>query len=244
MADVKGGLPTKRNTQFQNHEVYMAKLRLGASEVLDASAVLAGAGSSASPVECNSNDHNFLCFYLKANPASSNKSGNGLFIHLTAQKDTGLYNRAIYTTVAVPTGKHPRNPHAIKALLTIADDTCYIMGTGTALLGDVEYPNKTLNGSMGSVYAAQLQIVLGGTSFSQATTKEHAFLRMNMSGGDAGSQGKFINLLSVEGLNVGNKAAKLMICNADVTGGGGAATGGLQVKVNGTQYWLPLYAIA
>lgn len=240
MADVKGGLPTKRMSQFQNHEVYMAKIRLGASEVLDTTAVLGGAGSSASPVECTDDDHNFLCFYLKANPAA-NKSGNGLYIEMEATRDLALYNRTIYATVTTPAGKHPRNPQAIKALSKIVA-TGYVQGTTTAITADVELPNEVMSASMGSIYGVASQIVLGGTTTAFGAATRHAIFLGKVTGGDATAQKRILNVFDIETLGVGNMAAKCMVSNADSTTAG--CSGGLQVRVNGTQYWIPLYTIA
>jgi len=243
MADIKGGLPTKRIGTYQDHEVLMGKITLGSSEVTPTNGVLGGAGTSGVPVECTSDDHNFFEFYLKSNP-SANKSGNGLFIEMEATRDLALYNRTIYTTVSVPAGKHPRNPHAIKALLKIAA-TGYVQGTGTALLGDVELPNEVMNAACGSIYAGQLQMVVGGDTCDIGDTR-HAILMMKVTGGTITGQSQIKNVFDIESLAIGNMAAQLMLSNGDVTGGGAAPDGtlkGFQVRVNGEQYWIALYKI-
>lgn len=244
MANVKGGLRRKRIKMFRDHEVQMAKITLGTKETAPTGGVLGGGGTSAVPVECTSADHNFLEFYLRANPATG--SGNGLFIEMEAKKNLALYNRTIYTTVVVPSAANPRNPHAIKALLKYTDETSYCQGGSSAVTGDVEVPNKTMHASMGEIQAGIFQFVLGGTSFdfgADSSKNEASVLHVKVVGGDATSQGKLKAIMKFTGLAVGNKAAKLAFCNADVAGGGGASAGGIQVRVNGTNYWLPIYTL-
>lgn len=241
MADVKGGLPTKRISMFKDHEFQVAKITLGVDETPPTGGVLGGAGTSSSPVTCTDDDHNFLEFYLRANP-SANKSGNGLFIQMDAYRNLGLYNRTIYTTVNVPASTNPRNPHAIKALCKFAATSSYCQGQATAGTFDMEFANGVQHASMGECSIVKIEAVLGWTSFNWGAGTVHALLKLGVQGGDAAARQKWLNVMYISG-EAGNKAAQYMVCNADVTGGGGASAGGLQVKVNATQYWIPLYTL-
>lgn len=56
------------------------------------------------------------------------------------------------------------------------------------------------------------------------------------------SVGKTVkSLFETVALDSGDKAAGKAVCTADVTGAGGAAVGGVLVKINGLEYWLALY---
>lgn len=242
MAMLKGPLLMKCLSHLSDHEVVMGKLRLGDEETYSGNGVIIQGGSDSAPIECTSDDHNFIDLRLKATP-SANKSGNGLYITMEAARDLALYNRTIYSTIVVPSGKHPRNPHAVKALTKITDETSYVQGQTTAVTADMEFKAATQHASMGECSLIKAEAVLGsGAGFAWGAGTNHALLKLGVAGGDATGRQKWITSIWFAG-EIGNKAAKLILCNADVTGGGGASNGGIQVRINNTQMWIPTYSI-
>ena len=118
-----------------------------------------------------------------------------------------------------------------------------VSGLATALSATLHIPNTgTVTGNVAAIEAQAWLDSGDDDDVSMAT--EHGLIRCTVSG-DSGNAAAVTNLLhvSVDDNCVGNKAAALMVCNADVTGGGGAASGGLQVRVEGTNYWIPLYSL-
>ena len=239
MADVKGGLPTKRNTTMMDHEVYMAKIRLGASEKMSSDAILGGGGDSNNPVECATvANQTFLDFHFKS--AVTGKSITGIKVTLNCATNLSMFDTALYGIIAIPAGKTPRNPTAIQGEMTItATGKC--QGTAAIIGAYGSLPGETMNG-MGSMYGVSAQIDCAASfSFPDKENHNHA-LFMGAMGGDGTAKANFLNAFLFADLPSGNKAAKKMHCNADCTAGG-SCTGGLRVKVNGTNYWIPLYSI-
>ena len=119
-----------------------------------------------------------------------------------------------------------------------------VSGLGTAITATLHCPNTGV--MTGNVAALEAQAYMDSGDDDDVTVPtEHGLIRCTISG-DAGTVASFKNILHVDvaAACVGNKAAALAVCNADVTGDGGAAAAGLQVRVEGTQYWIPLYAIS
>jgi hypothetical protein len=114
-----------------------------------------------------------------------------------------------------------------------------VSGLGTAFSATLHFGTAAF--VTGNVACLEANPYADGTT---APPTEHGAIRV-ASGGNATGAAAFKNVLLVSPLagQVGNKSAALMVSNADVTGGGGAAAGGLQVRVNGVQYWIPLYSI-
>jgi len=119
-----------------------------------------------------------------------------------------------------------------------------VTGQGAALCATLHYPDAGLGGY---VAAVQAQIYPESGSTNAALPAYHGLLWLDVvTGNDDAQAAKVLNaMLVVTPSNcVGNKAAALMISNADVTVGGGASAGGIAINVNGTRMWLATYAIA
>ena len=242
MADTRGGLPTKTIGTFQDHEVLMGKLRLGTLEKLATDAILAGAGTEAVPVECATvADQKFLVFWLKS--AVTGKTTIGLQVNLNCATDLSLFDTAVEGNVTIATGKNPRNPVGVQANMTFAGADSKVQGQLAGVGSYISMYNGATHGACGPIYGMVSEVNVGGTSFSWGAATPHALFYGAVSGGDAAARRKFVSFLSVAA-ETGNKAAKYMVCNADVTGGGAAANGGIQISVNGTAMWLATYNIA
>jgi len=119
-----------------------------------------------------------------------------------------------------------------------------VTGLGTAITATLHCPNTgTMTGNVAAIEAQAYMDV--GTADDVVVPTEHGLIRCTISG-DSVTAALFKNVFHVDvaAAAVGNKAALLAVCNADVTGGGGASSGGLQARVEGTQVWIPFYAIA
>lgn len=117
--------------------------------------------------------------------------------------------------------------------------TGYVTGEAIGLQGQLSVGAGAIGGGTMSAMQSQLYLSAATSAVGSGNVAVHSF---NVSGDNTLSAG-FINLFRVDTLagQVGNLAAKLMVSSAQVTT---ASTGGLQVRVNGTQYWIPLHAIA
>jgi len=240
MADTRGGLPTKTIGTFQDHEVLMGKLRLGTFEKLATDAILAGAGTEAVPVECATvADQKFLVFWLKS--AVTGKTTIGLQVNLNCATDLSLFDTAVEGNVTIATGKNPRNPVGVQANMTFAGADSKVQGQLAGVGSYISMYNGATHGACGPIYGMVSEVNVGGTSFSWGAATPHALFYGCVSGGGAAQRRLWKNVFAVDG-EAGAKASKYMIANADATAGG-ACTGGLQVEVNGTQYWIPLYSI-
>lgn len=112
-----------------------------------------------------------------------------------------------------------------------------VTGLATGVRGTLHLPNRAC--AIGTGAAVQAEIYLEGND--AANTGVLSLIRAIVDGGNAAAKRKVVNLMEVVA-EVGTQANKYMVCNEDVNGAG-ATAGGLQVRVNGTQYWIPLYTI-
>ena len=241
MGDTRGGLPTKRNTTMQDHEVYMQKIRLGHFEKLADESILAGAGTETNPVECATVDNQkFLVFWLKS--AVTGKTTIGLQVNLKCSTALSLFDTALEGNIAIDAAKNPRNPVAVQGNYTFSGADARVQGQGACVGAYMQFYNGTMHAQCGHIFNFVSEVNVGGTSFAWGAATPHALYYGSVSGGDAAARRKYINFITIDA-EIGNKAAKYMLCNGDVTGGGGAAAGGIQVCVNDTQYWIPLYSI-
>lgn len=209
------------------------KLKLDAQGGANAaSGLLMGVGTSADPATTSTADDKFVEIRAKTT-ATSGDNRLGYFRYEIGAAGGGECMRAFtYLSAASTT---VRGAHV--SLVPSAAGA--VSGLGTALSATLHTGNTAF--TTGNVACIEANPYADGEG---ALPTEHGAIRV-ATGGDATGGAKFLNVLHVSPQTgqVGNKAAKLMVCNADVTAGGGAAAGGLQVRVNGTQYWLPLYSI-
>jgi hypothetical protein len=240
MADARGGKPTKRNTLMQDHEVYMQKIRLGAFEKLATDSILAGAGTSANPVECSTvEDQKFLVFWLKS--AVTGKTTIGLQVNLDCATALSLYDTAVEGNITIPAATNPRNPVGVQANYTFSGADARVQGQGAGVGSYMQFYNGTMHASCGHIFGIVSEVSVGGTSFAWGAATPHALYYGRVSGGDAAARRKYKNFFALDA-EEGNMAAQYMVSNADPTTAGVAA--GIQVCVNDTQYWLALYTIA
>ncbi|MCU0870720.1 MAG: hypothetical protein MUE50_00095 [Pirellulaceae bacterium] len=197
-----------------------------------ANALLAGIGTSANPAATATANKNFIEIRAKTT-ATSGDNRLGYFRYEVGAAGGGECMRA-FTALTAAAGT-VRGAH----VSLIPSGSGAVSGLGTA--GSFTLHFGTAAFITGHVACIEANPYSDGTT---APPTEHGAIRV-ASGGNATGAAAFTNVLHVSPLagQVGNKSAALMVCNADVTGDGGAAAGGLQVRVNGVQYWIPLYTL-
>ena len=199
--------------------------------------LLHGAGTSSAKATTAVADKHFLSYYLENTATSGDNRGMYLRLYLNGTGGGGESLRA-FTTIQKACG----TAHGAHISLNFGTSPANLSGLGVANRCTLHVPNRAMDA--GGTYAAvQAEAYLDGTSSDISTVTKHSLIRAIVDGGDATSRAKFKNLMEVVA-EAADKATQYMVCNADVTGAGGASTYGLQVCVNGTQYWLALYAIA
>ncbi len=195
-------------------------------------AIIVGIGSSAAPIESAAADQKHIEIRAKS-LAASGDNRLAYFRFEIGAAGGGECLRA-FTALTAAAGT-VRGAHV--SLVPSGDGA--VSGLGTALSATLHFGTAAF--VTGNAACLEANPYADDTG---APPTEHGAIRV-ATGGDATGAAKFKNVLHVAPLagQVGNKAAALMVANADVTGGGGAAAGGLQVRINGTQYWIPLYSI-
>ena len=197
-------------------------------------ALLIGAGTSSSYEATSSADKNFAEFRTKSTATSGDSRGLYWRHYLSGANQGGEAAR-LYSTFegATATGVTVNGAHVSLSLTASANLTG---GLGNALRATLDLGGATYGGNMSAIMA---EIVTTTSSVVPAT---HGLFRAVVSG-NATANALVKNLLHVDVASdcVGNLAAKKLVSNAAVTT---SSTAGLQVCVQGTQYWIPLHAIA
>lgn len=195
-------------------------------------AIIFGVGTSAAPCESAAADQKHVEIRSKCT-ATSGDNRLGYFRFEVAAAGGGECLRAL-TALTAASGT-VRGGHV--SLVPSGDGA--VSGLGTAFSATLHFGTAAF--VTGNVAALEANPYADGTG---APPTEHGAIRV-ATGGNTTGAAKFKNVVHVAPLSqqVGDKAAALMVCNADVTGGGAAAAGGLQVRVNGVQYWIPLYSL-
>lgn len=201
---------------------------------------VSGGGSSGSPITTSTANTKFKKLYAKTETTGAGSDTRAYYmrLYLSGISTGGGECLRAFTTVEAAVGT-ARGAHISLEYGTSGSTS----GLAAALSATLHIPNTgTMTGNLSAI-EAQAWCDAGGDD-DVTIPSEHGLIRCTV-GGDAGNVASFLNLLHVDVASacVGNKSAKLLVCNADVTGGGGAAAYGLQVRVEGTQYWLPLYSI-
>jgi len=212
----------------------VGRIQFGEDFDIDDTVVCIGGGSAANPVASASTSKNFLDFRFSHTGASGDI--RGLYLRTYYAGGAGGESARIFSTIQANCGT-ARGAH-----ISLNFDGGFCSGLATALSGTLHIPNT--GAVTGNIAAIEAQAYCDAGDDDDVTVPtEHGLIRCTISG-DSGNVASFINILHVDVAAgcVGNKAAKLAVCNADVTGGGGAASGGLHVRVEGTNYWIPLYA--
>lgn len=214
------------------------KLNLGLNGgAVSASGVLLGVGTTASPATSSTAGVIFAELRCKTTATSGDNRLAYLRYNIAGAGASGECIRAFTDlTAAVDTvnGAH---------ISLQAGDTGYVSGQGLAIRGQL-YVKDAAVPANGTYAATQSEIYFEGSSSDIGAVTSVTLHRFIVSG-DATNAGDIKKLFLVDATanNTGNKAAQLLICNADVTGGGGASAGGLQIDVEGTSYWIPTYTL-
>lgn len=198
----------------------------------DETAIIIGAGTSSAPIESSVVDQKHLEIRAKSLAASGDNRLAYFRFEIGAAGGGECLRAFTALTAAVATA---RGGH----VSLVPSGSGAVSGLGTGFTATLHFGTAAF--VTGNVACLEANPYADSTG---APPTEHGALRV-ATGGDTTGAAKFKNVLHVAPLagQVGNKAAALMVSNADVTGGGAAGAAGLQVRVNGTQYWIPLYSI-
>ncbi len=195
----------------------------------------AGAASNATVITTATANKNFIQFYTENTATSGDNRGIYNRFYLGGAGGGGESLRSYTTVDDVAAG----TAHGAHLSLNFATSGS-ITGLGVAMRGTLHVPNYAM--SAGTYAALQAEAYCDGTSSDISGVTAHGLIRCVVDGGDATAQSKVTKLLLVSA-PVAAKTSAYMVANDDVTGAGGAAAGGIQVSVNGTAYWIALYAI-
>ena len=235
----KGDVTT---SAFESLTVFRAGEAITWTDGVAMTGTMFGGGSESTPITTATASVKFAKLYVESTATGAGSDTRAFYLRLFLNGATtggGEALRAMTTcekVVGVARGAH--------ITLDWAATGGRVTGLGTALTTTLHVPNTgTMSGDIASLNVEAF--CESGSDDDVVITGAHALIRATVHG-DTGNAASFKNFLNVDVISqcVGNKAALLMVCNADVTGSGGASAYGLQVRVEGTQYWLPLYAIA
>lgn len=220
-------------------DVYAKSLTLGrntSGNVVAHGGILAGAGTSSTYYTMAGASKSALSFYIAtADTADSNRVAY-MRLSLTGVAGGGEALRA-FCTVATTNTASPA-ARGIHASVSVAGSG-QVSGEAMAAKATLHVPNKALTGTVSALCA---EVYTDGDS--AAPPASHGIFRATVgpaANTTANALIKNFFYVDVPTACVGNLAAKLLVSNAEVTT---ASTAGLQVRVQGTQYWIPLHAIA
>lgn len=204
-------------------------------------ALLLGGGTSAAPISTSIANKNFIGFYAKTTAVAADSDSRLMYLRMYFSGATtgGGDCLRVFSTVEAACGT-VRGAHV--SLNWGASGT--VSGLGSALTATLHLPNTgTLTGTL---CAANVEVSCDdGASDNVVVPASHGLIRLSV-GGDSGNVAKVLNAFHVDvpAGCIGNKAAALLISNADVTNTGAfASAGAIAINVNGTRRWIPFYAI-
>ena len=139
------------------------------------SAVLAGKGTSTTPVSIGSTgDKNFLGFWVEADHTSGDV--RGLYMRLYMGGASGASGEAVRSFTTVQTGGVASAAHGIHASVSFAT-TGYASGLAAAARCTLHIPDQATWGSGGTYAAVQSEIYSDGAASDAALATELSFLR-------------------------------------------------------------------
>lgn len=236
MGDVKGRLPTKRIDMFKDHEFVVGKLVLGVTEKMADYGVLLGAGLWNDPVVNAQADHHFINFHCKSMATSG--GSRLLYLELIGGA-AGCSLRGMSSTIKVDNAIALTQANPVRGSLRFGTAGSKCTGEAHGVCGQLRIPDRAMDagGYYSGVYA---EIYCDGNNSDPAPTQGYGVLRLQVHGGNQAARRKVKTAILIQG-ETGSKASKYLLSNADVGDGG---DGGIQVNINGTAMWIPLWNIA
>lgn len=191
-------------------------------------------GTSVAPVTEDTANMKFMSMYFDNGATSGDNRGMYLRLYLTGAGGGGESFRAFtsVTDVAAATA------HGAHISLSLgATGSCTGQGTGvraTCHIPDVAMTGGTYSAGLSEFYA-------DGSSSDISGTTLHAIHRF-ISAGDNTGKATVQNVFSFEGLGSTALANAGTGANSAGAAGGGVAAKVIKVKVDGTDYWMPLFS--
>ena len=239
VSHTRGRLPTKRIDMFQDHEFAVGRLVVGGDESAEAPTVLIGGGTWTNPLECAVADHHWLNFITRGMASSGSSKFMAVDHYLGVSGGSPTIFRGC---MELEDGIYAANASAADYTLRFGTSGSKVVGEGHALSAQLRVPNRAMD-TGGLMSAAKFEVYLDGTSANWNTSHgDNSIIRIQVIGGNQAARRKVVSGILFTGES-GNKSSKYMVAGDDVTGGGGATTGGIQINVNGTPMWLGTYTI-
>lgn len=195
-------------------------------------ALLAGAGTSASPVITSDADKNFLGYWVSSTATSGDTRGEYVRLYISGAGGSGEAGR-FYTTVNNVTAATGGTVNGSHVSLSVTGASGKISGSGNALRATLDFAaSPTTIGGTVNVARFDTNIATGPTIPTRTS-----FIAVD----NLGSQ-KIDYLLNVTNPSTAMFANAGTGANSAALAGGGVAAKVLKCTVDGTDYWLPLFS--
>jgi hypothetical protein len=218
----QGGYPKNRDSRFATSELKIGCGRFGLNAALGTDVVLAGGGTSASPVTDATASPKFLSFYVSSTAVTGTARGMYMRLYTLSGGEAGRF----YTTCSDDTPTDTLN--GIHATMDFGSSAGNVTTQANAIKGTLGCPASRTLGGTNAAIIAELDV---GTS--AVLTNVSLFAGSILGAGKAVADDSAY-FFSLTGATAGH--GKLFIDHAPATLGGS-----LKVAVNGTTYYLGLY---
>ena len=230
MGDIKGW-PSWRGRKYEDApQAFMISLGLKTHAGL-----ILGGGESADPVATSGAGQKMASFYTK-NTSTGDSEGLYWRHYLAGAGQSGEALRAFATVLAVAAA-NARGAHISLSFSAYA--TSYITGEGRALKATLHIPNGAMVAG-GTYSAIQAEVYCDGTDSDPSAVTEFAVMDFTVQGGNATSQGKVKNLLSLHVPTGEEAAGNMHVSTITAATMNAACTEALRCVVNGNVRWIPL----
>jgi hypothetical protein len=192
-------------------------------EDVDTIALYAGGGTNASPLATSTADKNHFDYRTQSTATSGTSRG---IYHRHYMAFDGECARFFGTQNGTSTG----GTHGIHASLSFGTSGV-ASGLGAAVRATLQIPNRTV--TLGTVAGLQAEVWMDGTS-SNPTATCLSIIRGVVDGGDATAQNKVTHVMDLANLGAAIFANQAAWSVSKV----------LKIRVNGTDYYLPLSTAA
>jgi hypothetical protein len=218
--------------------LWIKDLYVGTNKVLLSTlngSLIAGKGSSSSPLSFATADKNFIGLWLKSTATTG--TTRGLYQRLYLSSGAGGECARLFTTVENDTPADTVNGAHVS--LSFGSAAGNVTGEGQAVRGTLHIPNRSLGGTCAAIKAE-----LWADGSSSAVGGTLAFIRATAGGNQTGidkiDDSGF--LLALDGVTAG--AAHLFRTGLTAATINAATTCALRVKIGATTYFIPVSTAA
>lgn len=194
---------------------------------VNSGALLHGGGTATYPLVNSTSDAKFMSYYLKSSATSGTSRGMYLKLFLTANAG----GEAIRAFTQVESNTPADTVNGAHLSLGFGASAGTVTGLGTGARMTLHIPDRAI--TAGTLAGGQSEVYMDGTS-SSPTATTLALHRFIVDGGDATAQNKLTHVLDFVNLGSAVFANQSSWSVSKV----------LKIKVNGTNYYLPLSTAA